>query len=425
MAWLLATTNANAQQISDSVKVTLAESSSVSFGGEFRLTDTQVRNLAFGLQSKADTTFHEFAQRALLHADWHDAQGLRAFLQLGAHTVPGEALSSPPTQQNALDVAQAFVQRTMSASDGREISVRLGRQEMTFGSSRMITPRDGASTRLTFDAARATIHGSDGSTFDVFVARPVIPKKGAFDDSSHNASPFMGAYATWLFAPSSGVDWYLLSLRKQKGVVLGLSGEETRRTLGTRLFGRAESWDWDLEAALQTGTLAGRRVRAYTFANDVGYTATNLPWRPRVGLKVDLASGDNRSGDGTIGTFEVPFPKLPYLTETGALWPANLVDVHPSLTLQPTPHLKFVLEAARVWKHSVADAAYVPPGIPLTGTTNGSRDLGRAAQFAVVWQPTPHLLARLSVARFNPGVVFRNTGAKSIEYGLFSVSQRF
>lgn len=90
-----------------------------------------------------------------------------------------------------------------------------------------------------------------------------------------------------------------------------------------------------MEATYQLGDFGNRSIGAYTFANDVGYTLTSVPWSPRLGLRLDLASGDADASDGRLGTFEAPFPNLPYLIVVNFAGPANLVDVHPSLTLSP------------------------------------------------------------------------------------------
>ena len=54
----------------------------------------------------------------------------------------------------------------------------------------------------------------------------------------------------------------------------------------------------------------------------------------RLGLQADAASGGGATGP--LKSFDPLFPKNAYFTETLINWPTNFIDVHPSVTIQPT-----------------------------------------------------------------------------------------
>jgi hypothetical protein len=67
----------------------------------------------------------------------------------------------------------------------RSFTLRLGRQETAYGSSRLISWREAPNVRQTFDGVRFMWH-NPGCQFDGFVTRPASTKPGIFDD---NANP--------------------------------------------------------------------------------------------------------------------------------------------------------------------------------------------------------------------------------------------
>jgi hypothetical protein len=114
-------------------------------------------------------------------------------------------------------------------ADGR-FTLRAGRQELSFGSMRMIDVREGPNTRASFDGVRAFWAAPNGLRMDAFYTRPVIPRFEAFNDRSSQANQLWGAYATSPIAavPGLGVDaYYLGHERNDVRLAQGLA-DETR-----------------------------------------------------------------------------------------------------------------------------------------------------------------------------------------------------
>lgn len=393
--------------------IPLGGGATLSLGGDMRLRGETYIPRDFGLRGSRGEDYG--LGRFMVHADLRMEKHLRAFLQL-RH---GEAWAarSPlgATQQNRLDVHQAFVE-TGSLGGSGGMALRIGRQEISFGSGRMVGTRDGPNVRLSFDGVRASWAG-EAVRLDGFVTRPVAARAGVLDDRSVRRNSFWGAYLTRTTGAASGMDVYYLGVeRPQASFPRGVAAE-TRHTIGARLFGRSGAWDWDVEAAYQFGRFGGAPIGAFTIANDVGLRMDGLPWSPRLGLRLDLASGGGTAPGRPLDTFAVPFPRLPYLTEGSLVAPANVMDVHPSLALHPTSNLRLTLDYLAIWKHRTGDAFYLPPQRPAQGTAGQGRFIGHFVQMSVRWDVSTRVTVELAAVRALPGDAIRATGGRAGSFG--------
>ncbi len=72
--------------------------------------------------------------------------------------------------------------------------MRIGRQELSFGSSRFVSTREGPNVRQSFDGLRLSLRAGQW-TVDGFATKPVETNRGLFDDSANYAQTFWGVYA--------------------------------------------------------------------------------------------------------------------------------------------------------------------------------------------------------------------------------------
>jgi hypothetical protein len=154
------------------------------------------------------------------------------------------------------------------------------------------------------------------------------------DHTSH-AEALWGVYATHWFdeARSSGSDLYYLGYRNDRAQVQQGTGREIRKSFGTRWFGVATDWYWNIEGVLQTGRLADRRVSAWTLAGEVGKSFPDVPLKPGLTLRADVASGDKSGTKARLEGFNPLFLNGKYFGELSPGGPRNLVDVHPVATI--------------------------------------------------------------------------------------------
>lgn len=350
--------------------------------------------------------------RALASATYVE-DNWQARLQLGVHAENGKAGGPGRTDSGALDVQRAYWRWQRGG-----FHLQLGRQEAGYGSSRLLSVRDGPNIRLAFDGARAGWKGRLG-TLDLMALRPLENRPGAFDDRGERGAHLWGAYATTARGRGPGQwDLYLLDYRREGARFAAGSGTERRQTLGARWFGQSGLLDWNSELVAQGGelqTVAGTLdVRAWTLATDTGWRWTERPLQPRLGLKADIASGDGKLHDGRLGTFNALFPKSAYFSEASLLAPANLMDLQPTLTLRLHHAVTTELGVQMAWKQRRADAVYTTPAplLALPGSAGGARRIGTQYKSETRWQASKHWQWQLQLAWVDAGPALKQAGGQ-------------
>ncbi len=422
--WRALCTAAQRSRPLDALKcLQLAPAATLTLGGELRERFDAALNPGFGLTQPRESAFQH---RALLHGDLRLDDTLRAFVQLGYFDQSGRDAGATPTDVDRLDVTQGFLDLSLPVGSG-VATFRGGRQELSFGSSRLVAVREGPNARRSFDGARLFWAGSDYRA-DFFYARPIEIRSGRFDDRAIRGEVFWGAYATGPVAGFSGlgVDFYFLGYRRDNARFALAAGDERRYTLGTRLFGSKAGFDWDLEAAYQSGDFGPDAIRAWTIASDVGYTFQGIALTPRFGLKADIASGDSDPLDGRLGIFNALYPKLPYFSDANLIAPANVMDIHPSLALSVSPTITVQLGWNALWRQTTGDAIYTTPlrAVPMTAGRPG-RFIGHQGILGIDWQPTPNVGVSAEYVHFEPGTALERANGRTVDYIKLSTAYRF
>lgn len=398
---------------------------SVDLGGQLRERFESSQNPVFGLDAPVqnDALLH----RAAVFGDLRKGDRFRTRVEIVGGYTSGWTGSPPPTQDDPLDVLQAYAETSLRLSSAR-LLIRAGRQELTLGSSRLVSVRESPNLRRAFDGIRATWVRSEDTRVDAFVVRPVFPDDGIFDDRSASAQSFWGLYATSTPAAlgGSGLDAYYLGLRRDDASFAQGQGRELRHSVGLRVFGEGGNWDWNFEGVWQWGSFGAASIHAWTLSSDTGYTLSNLPLSPRVGLKTDAISGDRDPLDGTLGTFNPLFPKLPYFSEANLATPANLLDVQPSVTLSLTNRLSFSVSWNALWKYARADAFYSPPLSTVESTSmTHTTDIGRQLITAVEWIASDNLSLAATYVEFEPRSVALQAGGREGSFFAASIQLTF
>ena len=165
-----------------------------------------------------------------------------------------------------------------------------------------------------------------------------------------------------------------------------------------------ESWDYNYELVFQWGRFGPGDIRAWTAASDTGFRIESVKFRPRLGLKADVASGDQDPTDQTLGTFNALFPKGAYFSEADLLGPYNLMDLHPSIELTLTQSLKLTTDADFFWRQSIRDGIYGVPGNLLeSGGGTAARYIGCHTSAQIEWSISRHVSVTATFLHFFPG----------------------
>jgi hypothetical protein len=290
-------------------------------------------------------------ERTRLNVRADFSEKVAAFIELDSYDVWGEDFrsnyltgsDSRAATADDVEVYQAYIEA--DELFGYPLRVRVGRQELKFGSGWLVAPNDTAALfyGTSFDGIRAT-WATELFSVDAFWSK------------LHESSPleedgdvdFSGLYASYLGIENVTLDAYWLWLRDAGRrsdtngpfgleLVEDLAGVDdydvtNLHTFGVRAAGTAGALDFDVEAAYQTGeadavgaTFAGA---AGPFGDapspygpddaewdtwganaTVGYTF-DCPWTPRVFANAAYFGGeDNRDVDilSWIGAIECPF----------------------------------------------------------------------------------------------------------------------
>ncbi|MGH7516280.1 MAG: alginate export family protein [Gemmatimonadales bacterium] len=395
-----------------------------SLGGETRLRYEQFRNPLFGGDPPDAGGY--LLHRYLVHADLHVGQRLRVFVQLQAALASGRTGGPRAFDENGLDLHQAFGE--LSLGSDRLIAVRIGRQELDVGSSRLVSAREMVNVRQTFDGLRVLL-GPSRSRGTLWVLRPVLVERGVFDDSADSTRLLWGA--SWIRRDMLGLGGtltaYYIGLDRRGARFDQGTADELRHTVGVRANGARGAWDYNLEANGQFGRFGTGRIRAWDAAADNGVRLRRVPLRPRLGLRIDVTSGDRDPDDADLGTFNPLFPNTAYSGLSGLVGPANSIDLQPSVRAFVSSRLSVVGGLTLFWRTSRRDGLYgiaVNPQRP--GGPSRARSVGRQLALEVDWTPSPNVVYQLTLTHCAVGPYLRDTppGA-DVRYFLSWISYRF
>jgi hypothetical protein len=395
----------------------------LTLGADARLVLINARNLSFG--NEGGDNHNVLLQRYHAHASSRMSKKLRLFGELKSTHQQGREPGPLSADVDRLDVHQAFVDLGEEASAAL---LRVGRQELLYGSGRRIFPRNGVNVRGNFDAVRFMTRAQDWRA-DAFTFRPVAIDPGPFDDNTINTQTFWGVYAT---GPQSAIEPALLDLyyigaeRKDARFQQGTANEH-RHTLGARLFGRADAWDHDHEVSFQWGHFGSAPISAWAIGGETGYTWLAAAHRPRASLRVSVGSGDRNAGDPHLQTFNSLFPRGGAVNEGFNVSAANITDARAAMAAQVSPAVRATLGVDTEWRTSRQDGVYGPNGALIRGAgRSGARHIGDSIDLFIVWTITRHATLDVGVGYFWGGRFTRETGPnRNMAYATPTFHYRF
>ena len=399
----------------------------LSMGGEAREVWEQIGNDNWGQRPFTNGYFDE---RYMFYFDVHYGKHVRSFVELKSGLNSYRIGGPRPIDEKKLDLQVGFLEvGTSSASNF--VKLRVGRQELEYGSGRLIDVREGPNVRLSFDGfmVKGKIHSWQ---LDGFAVRPDLDKPGFFDNAPNHAVGFWGVYATHTLPHNTSLDLYYLGLDRKQATFERGTAQEVRHSLGARISCpvamERPGWDFDHEGLWQFGTFGSADIRAWTFASETGYRIPTVPLKPRFSIKADISSGDHRNSH-TLGTFNPLFPKGNYfgvLATTGP-GPINFIDLHPhieaSLPRSVTASFDWIFQ----WRESLDDGVYAVPGF-LIRAADGSRArfVGHRPGAEVRWQANPHLWFQADYGIFYAGRFLKETQpARNLNYWALWAGYKF
>jgi len=382
----------------------------MTMGGEAREVWEQIGNDNWGQSPYWNGYLNE---RYMPYFDLHYGRHLRTFVELKSGLNSFRRGGPRPIDEKKLDFQAAFLE--VGGSSGQNsIHLRVGRQELEYGSGRLIDVREGPNVRLSFDGfmVKSKI---DSWQIDGFAMRPDEDNPGFFDNSPDHTVGFWGIYATRPIPRQSSLDLYYLGLDRKDAAFQRGAAQELRHSLGVRvsrpIATEKPGWDFDDDVLWQFGTFGSANIKAWTIATETGYRIPTILLKPRLSAKADISSGDHPSTN-TLGTFNPLFPKGNYfgvLATTGP-GPINFIDVHPRVETALPHDVSLSVDWIVQWRESLADGVYAVPGFLIkAGNDSQARFVGHRPGTEVRWQANRHVWFQADYGIFYAGKFLKET----------------
>jgi hypothetical protein len=389
----------------------------LSIGGEERI---QFKNEIGGANGRLNGLDNNYQLlRSRVYADLWYSDLVRVYVEYLDAQSFNQDLPPLAIDQDHSDLLNAFVDVKLGSIDDNPIYGRVGRQELLYGSQRLISPLDWANTLRTFEGAKV-FYRSEKFDLDGFWVRPVLTYPGRFDSADYNRQ-FAGAWATYRPCEGQAIDAYYLYLDSDLPVAFGASkggrlGYDVS-TIGGRWSGDKHNVLWDFEGGYQFGMYSNRIVNAGFTSTGIGYAFRDLPWQPQFWAYYDYASGSPvRDSTAEFGTFNQLFPfghyYFGYLDEIGR---ENIHDLNFQAAFYPTKWITgvvqyhvFRLDQARDALYGTA-TGYTTERFDPTG--KAGTDVGDELDVTANFQLTRHSSILIGYSKLYSGDFIRLTGA--------------
>ena len=400
----------------------ISKNAYVSFGGDFRTQYLIMVNESWNPDLRDDDGY--LLTRWLFHADLHLSRNVRVYAELQSALANSREILLP-VEENPLKLHQLFVDYKPFIE--APITFRIGRQEVSYGSARLISLRDSPNTRRSFNGVKAIFSGDNIKT-DVFYLHAVVDKVGIFDDTS---SPDLRLWGTFSDITTSKKElhfnFYYLGFYNKNAIFYDGAGTEKRHTFASRFFGNRGRWWYELEGGYQFGSIRNRRIAAWSVALGSSYHFPSTKYTPEIGLKADLISGDRDNTDNTQQSLNTMFGPGAYFGMAAPIAPSNLMDIHPSVKLYVSEKAVFTCDYAFLWRYSSGEGIYRPNMIPFFEHNDASsRYIGSQISGILSYSANKHVVLLTGLSWFDSGAYLREVSTgENIVFGFASAQIKF
>jgi hypothetical protein len=354
-----------------------------------------------------------FLERYCLGLDAHFGKHVRTYVEFKSGLESFRIGGPRPIDEKMLDFQNAFLDLS-TAGEHNWFTLRVGIQELEYGSGRLIDVREGPNVRLSFIGVRLLSKVGPWRV-DTFAVRPRMDNFGFFDDYPNHQVEFWGVYGWRQLSRGVSIDAYYLGLDRKEATYERGTAPELRHSLGARFwhpFAKEQpGWDFDYEAVWQFGHFGSASLQAWTVASDTGYTVPTWRLKPRFSLKADISSGDNPATN-TLGTFYPLFPIGNYfgvIADTGP-GPLNFRDIHPGVLTDWGHGVTLSTDCVFYWRQSLLDGVYSVPGMLVRASGNSNaRFVGSRPGAEMRWVATRHLWFQADYGVFFAGQFLKET----------------
>ena len=389
-------------------------------------------------RTEGQTSYNEVQNADRIYELTRDYISLEArptsFLTAYIQSIDTHALGLPThivasNMRDVFDDRQAYL-NLHAKPGGVPVELIAGRQELKFGSERVIGISDWTNNSRSWDGFDARIGGKN--KVDLFSTSVVAVHPESLD--KHGAGlTFHGAYGnitTWI--PHMHLEPYVL-LRTVRGVTSQqkIKGNELETTFGFEVEGDLPAHlDYELNASLQRGSYSNDAIHAGQSFGKLSYAAPSLPWKPRLGGEYDFATGNSRVNPNRISTYDQQYPSNHNAFGLTDLFGyQNIRQERINLDLGPSKNLTFLIQGEFLNLVNTHDDLYGSAATAiLTAPTAGFRSdaIGSGIDFSGKYVYKNYLVANIGVGHIFPGgLLLQNNHGAAETLGYFSLTYRY
>ncbi|MEQ1860705.1 MAG: alginate export family protein [Chthoniobacteraceae bacterium] len=364
---------------------------------------------------------------------------------------------------DSFDLRQAWVE--FGDVKAFPLTLKLGRQVLSYGDERVIGAFDWNNIGRTFDAAKLRWEEKTWS-LDAFAASVVVPERASYNQSdfyngteSDRQQIFSGLYFSTTAIPVQTTDLYVLHLHENNGPDYQSNplGDTNFFTFGARVKSKPGAFapredtalskdgktavapkppkpvgfDYDGEFAFQTGNVRGMDLTAFAVHAGAGYTF-DASWLPRLGVAYNFGTGDDDPADREIQTFQNLFPtNHKFYGQMDVFSWQNIHDLEFSVKVQPLKAVTIKAEYHAFWLETTDDAWYRANGVatvrPLNAAARAAGNYGGSeADLTVTWNVNKWLQVEAGYSHFFAGDYLADTGpSDDADFGYVQVKMTF
>lgn len=363
--------------------------------------------------------------RTRLNIAFLPVENFKLFSQFQDARIANSDFENKTTYENYMDVRQLYLEASnlfsLDEVNLSKFGIRGGRQELSYGTQRLLGGFNWSNIAQTFDAGKIMLTFEDYKlNADIFGGTKTQTKSPEEADDLYDGTSkdiIGGYYAAYKGIENMTVENYLIRRKTNKNISFGPSGsrELDEYTFGGRIVGKVPDHrlDYEVEVAKQWGDFDYFDIDAMMTVVIVGYTLDHA-WNPRLAFEFDYGSGDNDTSDETRRTFDNLFPTnhlfYGYMDRVSL---QNLNDYSFQLSVSPTKKLKLETSLHLIYLDTAKDSLYnAARGVTRTATGAGiDTHVGNELDFLAKYKACDYADILAGYSHFFAGDYLKDSGA--------------
>lgn len=385
----------------------------IKIGGEFRYRLELRHDFNFNDATYEDDALNLFRTR--LNANLDFGPYLRLFAEgQDSESIAQSGLHRTNAFVNRLDLRQLYIELE-SPWKKMPLSIKVGRQELSYGEERFVGAFGWSNVSRVFDAVKVIYKPWDWIQLDTWFSQVVRPNRNQPDSAAHDDN-FYGIYSSLKPFKDHALDTFFLIRHHQNneipGEKLGERGQLKEYTFGNRFKGKKWNFDYGIEWAVQFGSRAHNDIRAWAWHNNVGYTFERILWKPRISFEYSHGSGDSDPRDGNFENFDNLFPAnhLHYgYIDFASL--RNINNIKVGMDMKPHKQLKFSADYHWFFLATNGSAWFnAGQAVIRQSRAGASETLGQELDLLVSYSLSKYVNLLIGYSHFHAGAFVKDTG---------------